>query len=313
MSAAPHFYGKRTSRGFTLVELLVACLISLMVLVILSRTLASGSSSERTNAGASEIATNGRYALEVLRRSLMHAGYRALSWAPTSAMTTATPTVTNDCSAGFAINIAQPVWGSNDSNPFQATCVPAANYAGGDILVTRQAAGEAAGALDGNSVYLRSAYDRAEVFKGSTPPAAFTATPREDHALQTTVFYVSPYSVSATESPRVPGLWRVSLGTGPAMTAALVASNVEALQVQYARSTSDLHTRFYNANQISAAVSPSEWDDVSAVRVWILVRASTPEPGYVNNASYVLGDRTITVNDSFRREVFSTVVQVRNK
>ena len=80
------------------------------------------------------------------------------------------------------------------------------------------------------------------------------------------------------------------------MTAAPVAGNVEALQVQYARSTSDLHTRFYNANQISATVSPSEWDDVSAVRLWILVRASTPEPGYVNNSSYVLGDRTITVN-----------------
>lgn len=313
MSAAQPRGGRRASRGFTLVELLVACLISLLVLVILSRTLASGSSSERTNAGASEIASNGRYALEVLRRSLMHAGYRALSWAPTSAMTTAAPTVTNDCSAGFAYNIAQPLWGSNDSNPFQATCVPAANYAGGDMLVTRQAGGEPATALDGSTLYLRSSYDRAEVFKGSTPPPLFTATPREDHALQTNVFYISPYSVSATESPKVPGLWRASLGSGPAMTSALVASNVEALQVQYARTTTDLKTRFYNANQINAAATPSEWDDVSAVRLWILVRASTPEPGYVNNSSYVLGDRTITVNDSYRREVFSTLVQVRNK
>jgi type IV pilus assembly protein PilW len=313
MSARRATASRHGSRGFTLVELMVACLISLMVLVILSRTLASGSASERTNSSASDIATNGRYALEVLRRSLMHAGYRALSWAPTGAMTTATPVVTNDCSAGFAINIAQPVWGSNDSNPFQATCVAAANYAGGDMLVTRQAAGEPSTVLDANTVYLRSSYDRAEVFQGSTPPPLFTATPREDHALQTFVFYVSPYSVSATESPRIPGLYRLSLGSGPAMTSALVASNVEALQVQYGRTTTDLKTRFYNANQINAAVTPSEWNDVSAVRIWILVRASTPETAYVNNSSYVLGDQTITVNDSYRREVFSTVVQVRNK
>lgn len=313
MRARRAIAGRRGSRGFTLVELMVACLLALMILVVLSRTLASGSSSEKSNSSAAEVAANGRFALEVLRRSLMHAGFRALSWAPTSDMTTTAPTVANDCSAGFAINIGQPIWGANDSNPFSTTCVPTANYRGGDILVTREAAGEPTSALDPNSVYFRSAYDRAELFLGSTPPPLFTATPREDHALLTSVFYVSPYSVSPTENPQIPGLYRLSLGSGPAMSSALVASNVEALQVQYARSTSDLNTRFYNANQINDTVSPSEWSDVSAVRIWILVRASTPEAGYVNNSTYTLGDRTITVNDGFRREVFSTVVQVRNK
>ena len=51
---------------------------------------------------------------------------------------------------------------------------------------------------------------------------------------------------------------------------------------------------------------------MNSVRIWILVRASQPDPGYQNTSTYTLGDITVTVNDSFRREVFSTVVHLRN-
>jgi type IV pilus assembly protein PilW len=205
------------------------------------------------------------------------------------------------------------MWASNDANPFAATCLPAANYRAGDVLVTRRAAFQPATALAANSMYLRSSYERAEVFKGSTPPPLFTATPRQDFALEAAVYYVSPWSTSASESPQIPGLHRLALGTGPAMTSTLVAGNVEDMQLQFARSTSDLRTRFHNANQLNAAATPSEWTEIAAVRVWLLVRSSAPEAGYQNNQTYVLGDKTVTVNDGYRREVFSTIVQVRNK
>lgn len=48
------------------------------------------------------------------------------------------------------------------------------------------------------------------------------------------------------------------------------------------------------------------------VRAWLLLRTTAIERGDRNTATYILADRTITVNDGFRRQVFSTVVQLRN-
>ena len=50
--------------------------------------------------------------------------------------------------------------------------------------------------------------------------------------------------------------------------------------------------------------------------MWLLLRASTPETGYTNNSTYVLGDLTIDKSaspDNYRRTVVSMVVNVRNQ
>jgi type IV pilus assembly protein PilW len=307
-------YAPRGERGFTIVEFMVASTIALLILISVSAMFVTSLSSEITNASASEISTNGRYAIEILRRDLLHAGYRGLTWAPPSNPTTTIGAVTGDCATGFSINLSQGVWGSNDSNPFSASCIPSANYSTGDVLVVRHAA-LATTPLAGlvpSTLYIRSAYERAEVFMGSTPPPLFTENPNVDYALESTVYYVSPFSTSVTENPRIPGLYRLALSAGPALTPTLMASNVEDMQIQYGRFTTDLNTQFYNADSISATVTPSQWNDVSTVRVWILVRGTKVEPGYRNTSIYALGDKTIVVNDGYRREVFSTVIHLRN-
>lgn len=307
--------------GLTLPELMIASTIAMFMLVGVSELYLSSGSGEKTNQEAAEITANGRYAIEVLKRDLMHAGYRGLSWAePTIPTTTTISTITNECASGFVTNLRQGVWGSNDTNPFSATCVPTANYSTGDILVIRRAASESVSSLSSTTIYLRSAYERGEVFQGSqsaTLATTFTQTPNFNYPLQVMVYYVSPYTNSSTESPLVPALYRSSLGAGPAMSAELVASNVEDMQIQYGRLMTDLNTQFYNANSVSTTATsttttPSEWDDVSIVRIWLLVRATNKEPGYTNTNTYTLGDKSITVNDNYRREVFSTIVQLRN-
>jgi len=43
------------------------------------------------------------------------------------------------------------------------------------------------------------------------------------------------------------------------------------------------------------------------------VRNSTPEPGYVNTTTYAMGDQNfVATGDGFRRQLFSSVVQLRN-
>jgi len=87
----------------------------------------------------------------------------------------------------------------------------------------------------------------------------------------------------------------------------------------------NLQTQLYNADVLSTLSSPtataltttgSSWDQVKSVYVWLLMRASNPEPGYVNNTKYVLGDKTIDKSaapDNYRRLVVSMVINVRNQ
>ena len=314
---------RRVEKGFSLIELLIATAISLLILLAVSALFINSSRSERTNGAASEITTNGRYAIEVLRRDLLHAGYRGITSIPNSYLTTSLGNATGDCAAGFYTNTAtnpiggniyvlEGVFGLNDSNPYSATCIPAANYSTGDILVTRHAA-QSPKAAATNVVSLRSTYGKWELFKGATGPAAFIKTPQFDYPLETAVYFISPFS--ETSGDGLPALYKVSLSAGPAMTSSLVASNIENMQVQYEfsdKNSATITTRFYNANDLSKTVTPSQWDSVTAVRLWLLVRANNTEPGYTNTSSYIMGDKTITVSDGFRRELFSTVVQVRN-
>lgn len=310
--------GRAAAMGYSLVELMIASTIGLFLVGVVSAVFLASASSEKTNAAASEISTSGNYAMSLLRRELLLAGFQGITRATPSDITTTLGTITNEClGAGFATNLRQGVWGNNNANPFSATCIPAANYSTGDVLVVRHAAVDvtAAASRAANVLYFRSAYERGEVYKGTTVPAGQSQTPFNDYVLETTVYYISPYTVSASELPKIPALYRVSLGAGPAMTAQLMASNIEDMQLQYARVTTDLNTRFYNADAISGLSTDAlagEWDDVSAVQIWLLVRGTLPEPGYSNTNTYTLGDRTITVNDGYRREVLSAVVQLRN-
>jgi type IV pilus assembly protein PilW len=314
-------------RGFTILELMVASTIALFMLIGVSELYLSSLAGEKTNSASSDITANGRYAIDVLRREFMHAGFRGVSWAePTIPLSTSLGTITNECiGSGFVSNLRQGIWGANDSNPFSATCIPTSAYSTGDVIVIRHASVATVATLNANTIYFRSAYERGEVFKGSnsaTLATTFTQSPNYNYPLEVKAFYVSKYTNLASESPNVPALYKVSLGlntagTSPAMNAELVAANVEDMQIQYGRYTTDLNTQFYTAATVSTTATStttaiSEWDDVSVVRIWLLVRATSVEPGYKNTSTYTLGDKTVTVNDSYRREVFTTVVQLRN-
>jgi hypothetical protein len=65
-------------------------------------------------------------------------------------------------------------------------------------------------------------------------------------------------------------------------------------------------------NSSSSDATSNAWDGVNSVRIWLLARNTTAEPGYANTSTYVMGDQSYTVNDGFRRQLFATVVQLRN-
>jgi type IV pilus assembly protein PilW len=307
---------------------MVAVTIGLALVAGLAGVLASTSSSSRTTDRTSEIQSNGIYALNSIKQELRQAGYRGYTWAEPNTPSTSLGTLVGECGDGtglFISNIRQGIWGADESNPFTANCIPdKAGAAGGDVLVVRRVSGTAVASPVANTLYLRSSYNAGEVFRGATAPTTVTGTPIANFPLQVYVYYVRPYTVASTESPLVPALFRVSLQPNGSMVNELVASNIEQLQVQYGRLSTAPATQFFDTfNSVNCASctldagaattsSATVWDEVNSVRIWILARSTTAEPGYTNTTSYVMGSKTHTVNDSFRRLLLTTVVQLRN-
>lgn len=317
-------------KGFTLIELMISITLGLVIISALIGILFSSSSSSKSNERTSELQTNGRYALNALKQELRQAGYRGYTWAEPNAVTTAMGTITGECGAAnngtFIRNIRQGVWGADNSNPFSANCIPAANYASGnDVLVIRYLDGTpiATGALVTNTFYFRSTYAIGEVFRGTTTPTISGApVPDANFAIQTYVYYISPYTTSATESPLIPALYRVALQPDGSMVPELVVSGIEHMQVQYGRRSTAPNTQYFDEfnaincptciNGTSITDTTNIWDEVNSVRIWLLSRNALAEPGYSNTNTYTMGNQSYTVADNFRRQLFTTIVQLRN-
>lgn len=310
------------TRGFTIVEMMVAITVGLFLVGALAVVVLGSSATSRTRERASELQTNGRYAMELIKRDLLHAGYLGISslFSPDQPLTVGHPgpppipaiTVANVCDPNNVGRLSQRIWGSEDSNPYSATCIPAANYARGDVLVIRGLNPTPVSApFSSTLVYYRSAYEGGAPFVGPTPPD-FTGTnrapPYVDYLVDETVYYVSPHTTSASENPKVPALYRLRLSSGPAMVPELVASGVENLQVRYGIFQTNDTVRYLAADEMTA----TDWDLVRSVQVFLLMRAATPEPGYLNNTTYSMGGDSYTVNDAYPRLLLTAVVQLRN-
>jgi type IV pilus assembly protein PilW len=306
--------------GFTIVELMVALTVSLFIVGALLTVVLGSSAAGRTRERASELQINGRYAVEQIKTDLLHAGYLGISslFFPDRPLSAENPAINiaSACDAATAGQLSQRVWGTNDVNPYAATCIPAANYARGDVLVLRYLNPTPATApFDQKLVYYHSAYEGGQPFKGPTAPdfsGSNKIPPYLDYRVEETVYYISPYTTVPTENPLVPALFRMKLGnvgSGPEMFPELVASGVENVQLRFGRFQTNDTVRYLTADEIT---NPADWDLVRSVQVWLLMRAATPEAGYVNNSTYAMGTQNVIVNDGFRRLLLSTVVQLRN-
>lgn len=299
----------RGARGFTLLELMIALTISLFLLGALIGSVLTASSTGRARDRAVDVQMNGRYAIDLMKRDVQHAGFSGLTSVFDPQIASGL-SVINVCDASTVGRISARIWGADDANPYSGSCIPDGAYAGGDVLVVRRlSASPVTGSFQGDYIYYRSAYEGGAYFVGSAGAPDLSArwpTPYSDYALEETVYYVSPYTTNASESPRVPALYRVRLTAGPAMAPELVASGVENMQVRYGSLDAAGNSRYFDAADVA------DWDAISFVQIFLLVRGAAPEPGYENTATYEIGDQGIKVKDGYRRLVFSSVVQLRN-
>jgi type IV pilus assembly protein PilW len=337
----------RHLRGYSLIELMISITLGLIIISGLLAVFVNSSAAYKTNERTAEVQSNGRFAMGVLKDDLRAAGFKGYSWAlPNTPTTTLTP-IGNECletgavAGSFVSNIRQGIWGTKDSNPFAANCIPRSHYARGEVLVIRKLSAIAEATLAADRFYYRSNYASGEVFRGV--PASACPAPQSTYAapfnkepclagnagvdllnfpVEIHVYFIRAYTDSAAESPLAPALCRVTLRSDGSMAEEIVATGIEDMRIQYARTLTDQTTQYFEADHISgssAATGVTEWDDVNAVRIWLLARTTSTEPGYANTTVYSLGSSTFprhpsaTPNaDAYRRQLFNTVVQLRN-
>jgi type IV pilus assembly protein PilW len=327
------------SRGFSMVEMMVALVITLILLAGIGQIFLSSKKSFVIQNALARIQENGRYAMDELASDLRRAGY----WGGNADITTITGTqgvnlaTTEECkvSGDWSRMLGRSVYGlnltgtekpSDTGNDY--TCINNAGatpYIRGDVLLVRYAHPSAVGSITKplpcnksapnttiadcypNEYFLRSSLFRGRLFKGSeseTTGNNLVAPAVRTAELVARAYYIgnsSTASACPADGP-VPSLFRVSLTNG-AFTVEEVAYGVDNLQVMYGIDTSgdNVVDRYYNADAIdSSDATKPDWKDVIAARLWLLVRAECPETGYTNDNTYAMSEDYIPADTAGR-------------
>jgi type IV pilus assembly protein PilW len=330
-------------RGFTLVELMVALVITLILLAGIGQIFLSSKKSFNIQESLSRMQENGRYAIEMLAQDIRRAGYWGGNADVESIKGTeiaSDSTIINDpgsCSAtdtNWALRLSHDVFGKNDNKGSYACLDPYPYVAGGDILVLRYASPWVVGGtslpLDcsgatikdcyPNKYFLRSSLFKGRLFQGTdedNPSNTLIAPAVKTSELISRIYFVGTSGASSKcpASGTVKSLNRLILNSAGATESEVVANGVEDMQVRYGVMDMDTTVvppvpilRYYDA------ADSLEWDKVIAVRVWLLMRSECGDTGYTNDTVYPMPDPLgkMPYNDSYRRQLYTTTVQLRN-
>lgn len=330
---------RKSQHGLTLIEVLVSMTIGLLLLLALGTLMINASRHFKISDEFARMQENGAFALNVIGNDLRMAGF----YGYISSADITQPvhiTVTNDCGADWAVNIAQPLFGYSGQTGTTAaatlTCIHANNFIDGSpILVVRGASGMAVQPVDlvTGTLYVQSDPNGGIIFDGHAY-AAFTTPPKRTvlggagapvYPYQAKAYYLRPCSRTSAadgvclssddESRPIPTLVRQEL-SGSTMVEVPVAEGIEAMSILYGV---DSDSNGVPENYISSPTT-AQFSQVVSARVSLLVRSPKPTPNYNDgNKSYDLdGDGiaeftcTAGVNCGYHRHVFSQSFQLRN-
>lgn len=332
MSNLSRYQAAGTSRrqsGLSLVELMISILLGLILTL---GVIAVYLESKRNYTAEEEIARiqeNGRFALNLLQRELMMAGF----FGGTLEADDITPvSVTTDCAAGnWALDPTVPLDFVGDytgnSNPATTggttlTCLTNADIQqSSDMVIVKRTAGEPSLRLGETAPELSSSTDQqwylhfinyADTKQWTkTTPAAIDGLSSPDDGIAyweayARVLYVREFSETSADG--IPTLCELAL-VGDAMTSRCLVEGIEEMQVEFGiDSDSDGVPERYLASPTAAQLATAV-----VARIYLLVRSVQDVPGYEDKKSYVLGSRNVSAkNDGFMRRVFTTTVQIRN-
>lgn len=353
----------KRARGLTMIELLVGLAVGSLVIVGAVFVYSQSRTNYSINEAVARLQENARYALAVMEPDLQLAGnygvmndpvkmyYHngsttyALDLDPTDPQLSPAPAAIHACGRNFAVNVMQPVEGTNGAYGMDATnCAPSlgAFIVGTDRLTIRRASSETVTGANAGRIQIygdRLNWLNQRIFNDASATVPNT-TSRELRNLIVRSYFITDRTSSTTVN--VPTLWRKSLetsGGAPANVDEEILPGVEDMQVQFGIDTGDhdgvagfdvntdlemnvpdnvngVVSRWVDPGDVTLGPPPAgNRLQVVAVRVWLRIRAEQPEQGFNDTTTYSYGPITYTptgADTSFRRIVVSRTVFLRN-
>ncbi|MDH3647904.1 MAG: PilW family protein [Gammaproteobacteria bacterium] len=314
---------KQPQTGFSLIELMVSMTIGIVLIGGAIYVYDEARSTLNLNDTLARMQENARWALDIMEPDIRLSGYWGRHTSGTTIGGSATDTapiaagVSGDCGNNWAIDIATSLRASNNADPGLACIASADHRANTDTLELRHASGRIVDTadLEVGRVYIRThEAGLGSLFTGTNEPPIFDG---QNNELTAHVYYVRPYSIAADEGILRPSLRRQGLtlaGTTATVVDQEVISGIEDLQIQFgvdANGDGSVN-RYVNPDNVVLNTNPR----ILAARIWIRVRADTPELGFTDNRTYTYADQNFTPagdDASFRRLLVSRTIFLRNE
>jgi len=321
---------KKQIKGFSMVELLVAMLVGLIIMTGVFSLNAVTRETQKSSETQMDMVADARFAIEMIAYDLRHAGM----WGATNkdsviacragdAVCAATsdvlPEATNDClAAGNWYNtLSQPIFATNNSNPYDGTCIPTASekyQANTDVLDIRYADSNVLNSLSAGQTYIRSNFINGKAFVGTAQPllpAYDTGDPLDkttrNYLLHAYSYYVSDFTDKMGDG--IPSLRRVALVSGPQLQNQTLVSGVVDFQVQFGEDViggDKIVDRYVNPNQVN------KWQNIYAAKIWLLMRTDEKEDQVKTKTFTLAGTENTYGDDGYRYFMVSSVVDLRN-
>lgn len=306
-------------RGLSLIELMVALVISLVMIGGAIQVYSFSRQNYEVNESVVRLQETARYAMSVLEQDIRMAN----SWGLVkgSGFVESAPglPVTN-CGDDFARVVNTTLEGANNTYSFGCAAPGAGAVGSADTLVIRRASVEPSTVTSGRLLVCSTRTSIQLV----TNSATCTAAPfGQVNDLLVNAYYVGR---DASYLAGFPTLRRYGLTSPSELADVEIAPGVEDMQIQFGidpTGTRGIATGYVNPGAVPAGAQ------IVSVRLWLLIRAETPEAGYRNQEIYRYGDRmgntpTTDLNaanaatlpyqpmDGFRRMLVSRTILVRN-
>lgn len=275
----------QTQRGLSLVELMVALVVSLVLMAGVSTVYLSSKRSYQTRDQLAQMDATARVALTALSKHLQHAGY-------------ATPN---------KLPLGEYLYMKNGPQPPKAACNGSGTGVHSSLNLTAFAA---RGTQDnysttgGDAIGVRLLGDEqlfTDCANGELPAGCRAGTaPTMEASLIYNLFFVEQSNGQPT----------LMCHGSRHTVAAPVAPGVENIQFLYGVDDNgdDAVDRYVAATNLTA----TSQQQVISIRIGLLVRALEPTLPTAESRTYQVLDQSITRNDRFQRAVYTTVIHLRN-
>lgn len=310
--------------GFSLVELLVACAVSMLVIGTVALTFAGTSSNRLDVERTGRLTDNAAFALELLSDDLRVAGYFAQTRQVGVDWQAPDPCLTSLASLGYStspLTLPAAVVGYRGDDPTPA-CVPNRKAGTAAIVMRRlDVAVTPVAAADGAAFWQASSCAADLGFHAySNVHTAFTlrkldcATAADVHRVVVRTYYVSACNDCNVDT--IPTLKRAEL-VGNATVVTPLVEGIENLQVEYGFDTDGDGNADVYRDTLSGVPGAADdrWSNVVGARVYVLGRSTDATPGHADTTKrFFMGPAGYTeaAGDAYKRVQLSALVRLNN-